>query len=802
MNALPDSSPAAPDKTDRLTSWALGELPADEADAFAAELAADPALAAAAEETKAFCALLDQSLAQPTPELKEAARARLLFEAARPQRSAAASRVIWLRRVSLVAACVAAGTGVVWLAAPERFRAATAFKVRNDGAVDAFGSHNMNARDSLAMAPAVPVAPAAPMGAMPGESKPAAAVTSQPLVAAANVSGRELATASAPAEPIVLGRERAQGALPLEVAASGPATRRIPAPAIRSELPGEPVLPGLDAAPTTALAGMPADPAAPVPAAKPAPVSELAATAVGGLPSPARAAALGDGLQRSDEWGGAGREAAEKRFHLAPPPAKPDTAAESYQALPPNPFREVSREPLSTFSIDVDTASYANVRRFLDRGQAPPPAAVRLEELVNYFPYEAAPPVDGKPFAVHVDITAAPWQAQHRVARVVLKGREVPQSERPAANLVFLVDVSGSMQDTNKLPLVKQSLRFVVERLTDRDTVSLVTYAGQSGVALPATSGADKPRILAAIESLGAGGSTNGAGGITMAYDEAARNFRREGINRVILATDGDFNVGVTSHGDLQQLITEKARSGVFLSVLGYGMGNTKDDTMELLADKGNGNYAYIDSLSEARKALGEQFSGTLVTIAKDVKIQIEFNPAVVRSYRLLGYENRLLAKEDFNDDRKDAGEIGAGHTVTALYEIVPVGAAPVPVAVDGLKYQPNPEPAPAAVPPSGPASDETMNVKLRWKAPDSDTSQLMEVPVKDDGRPLAQAAPEMRWALAVAGFASLLRDARLQALTWDDVRQLASSAKGADPHGHRGEFLRLIDKAESLRPR
>jgi hypothetical protein len=231
-------------------------------------------------------------------------------------------------------------------------------------------------------------------------------------------------------------------------------------------------------------------------------------------------------------------------------------------------------------------------------------------------------------------------------------------------------------------------------------------------------------------------------------------------------------------------------------------MGNTKDDTMELLADKGNGNYAYIDSLSEARKALGEQFSGTLVTIAKDVKIQIEFNPAVVRSYRLLGYENRLLAKEDFNDDRKDAGEIGAGHTVTALYEIVPVGAAPVPVTVDGLKYQPNPEPAPAAVPPSAPASDETMNVKLRWKAPDGDTSQLMEVPVKDDGRPLAQAAPEMRWALAVAGFASLLRDARPQGLTWDDVRQLASSAKGADPHGHRGEFLRLIDKAESLRPR
>lgn len=499
------------------------------------------------------------------------------------------------------------------------------------------------------------------------------------------------------------------------------------------------------------------------------------------------------------------------RYQLTPPVGGADAApgSESYQSLPENPWMVVGQAPLSTFSIDVDTASYANVRRFLNRGGAPPPEAVRLEELVNYFPYNYAPPVDGKPFVVHVEMTSAPWNARHRIARIALKGKEIHAGERPAANLVFLVDVSGSMQDENKLPLVKQSLRFVVDRLTERDTVSLVTYAGESGVVLPATSGGDKARITAAIENLGAGGSTNGAGGITSAYAEAARNFRAEGINRVILASDGDFNVGVTSHEQLQQLITDKAKTGVFLSVLGYGMGNTKDDTMELLADKGNGNYAYIDSLSEARKALGEQFSGTLVTIAKDVKIQIEFNPAKVGRYRLLGYENRMLAKEDFNDDRKDAGEIGAGHTVTALYEIIPAGVADEPVVTEKLKYQPAAEAPPAAAPVpavpaapaatvTGPVSDETMTVKLRWKAHDKDVSELMEVPVKDAGTALGEAGPETRWALSVAGFASMLRHSQFAGMTWNDIRSLAASAKGDDPHGYRGEFLQLIDRAAS----
>ncbi|MDB6134241.1 MAG: uncharacterized protein JWM59_2484, partial [Verrucomicrobiales bacterium] len=489
-------------------------------------------------------------------------------------------------------------------------------------------------------------------------------------------------------------------------------------------------------------------------------------------------------------------------------------STESYQRLPMNPFQEVVQAPLSTFSIDVDTASYANMRRFLNAGSRPPVEAVRLEELVNYFPYDEAGPVDGKPFAVRVNVVPAPWDVRHKVARIVLKGKDIAASARPAGNLVFLVDVSGSMNEPNKLPLVQQSLRLLTERLTENDRVSLVTYAGNSQLVLPSTNGQNKQQILAAIDSLSSGGSTNGAGGIAMAYEQAAANFIGDGTNRVILATDGDFNVGVSSHQGLLGLITEKAKTGVFLSVLGYGMGNLKDDTMELLADKGNGNYAYIDSLSEARKALVEQMNGTLVTIAKDVKIQVEFNPNVVRAYKLLGYENRLLAKEDFNDDKKDAGEIGASHTVTALYEIVPAGQpdAPVNAAVDGLKYQ---QQTPAVITPKPqltPAADtgEMMTVKLRWKQPQDETSELMEVAVKDGGTPLDQASGETRWAMAVASFARLLRgegssaegQSQTQAqpaLNWESVRQLARSAKGPDPLGYRGEFLQLIDKAESL---
>lgn len=476
---------------------------------------------------------------------------------------------------------------------------------------------------------------------------------------------------------------------------------------------------------------------------------------------------------------------------------------ESYTRILENELKDVAREPLSTFSIDVDTAAYANVRRFLNQNTIPPADAVRIEELVNYFPTaEEGPAHDAKePFAVRVEMAPCPWQPVHRLARIAIKGRELGD-ERKNSNLVFLVDVSGSMNEPNKLPLVQQSLRMLTEQLGEGDKVTMVVYAGSSGLVLPPTNGEKRNEILAAIDKLKAGGSTHGSAGIQLAYEQAVAGFINEGVNRVILCTDGDFNVGVSSPEELEKLITKKAKSGVFLSVLGFGSGNLKDRTMETLADKGNGNYAYIDSLSEARKVLVEQMSGTLVTIAKDVKIQVEFNPAAVRSYRLIGYENRMLAKEDFNDDTKDAGEIGAGHSVVALYEVVPAnlppGTEPRP-AVDSLKYQ-----APALAPErlaEAAKSGEMMTVKLRYKEPDSDLSKLIEMPVKDEGKTLTASSEEYKFSAAVAGFGLLLRDSAYKgALSWETVRRLALDGKGADKLGYRGEFLQLIDKARGLK--
>lgn len=481
-------------------------------------------------------------------------------------------------------------------------------------------------------------------------------------------------------------------------------------------------------------------------------------------------------------------------------------SAESYTRIVENVLKDVAREPLSTFSIDVDTAAYANMRRFLNQGVIPPADAVRIEELVNYFPTAEEGPVPQakEPFGVRVELAPCPWLPEHRLARIAIKGRELG-NERKASNLVFLVDVSGSMNEPAKLPLVQQSLRMLTEQLGEEDRVTMVVYAGSSGLVLPPTNGVDKTAILAAIDKLRAGGSTHGSAGIQLAYEQAVANFIKGGVNRVILCTDGDFNVGVSSPEELEKLITRKAKSGVFLSVLGFGSGNLQDRTMETLADKGNGNYAYIDSLSEARKVLVEQMSGTLVTIAKDVKIQVEFNPAAVRSYRLIGYENRLMAKEDFNDDTKDAGEIGAGHSVVALYELVPTnlpaGAEPRPV-VDGLRYQTQ---APAAPPPTQLAeaakTGEVMTVKLRYKEPDSSLSKLIEVPAKDEGKTLTASSEEYKFSAAVAGFGLLLRDSTYKGtLRWETVRKLALDGKGADKLGYRGEFLQLIDKARGLK--
>ena len=477
---------------------------------------------------------------------------------------------------------------------------------------------------------------------------------------------------------------------------------------------------------------------------------------------------------------------------------EPAYNTEAYDRIDENPFLAVRQNPLSTFSIDVDTASYANVRRFLNLRSLPPKDAVRIEELVNYFPYRYAPPEDDAPFAVHAETAACPWAPSHRLLRIALKGREIDFANRPASNLVFLLDVSGSMNEPNKLPLLQSALKLLVERVGENDRVAIVVYAGASGLALPATSGERQETILAALDALEAGGSTNGGAGIQLAYQVARENFIKGGVNRVVLATDGDFNVGISDQGSLSRLIEREAESGVFLSVLGFGSGNLKDSTMEQLADRGNGNYAYIDSIHEARKTLVEQAGGTLVTIAKDVKLQVEFNPEQLASYRLIGYENRLLKSEDFNDDRKDAGDIGAGHTVTAFYELAPIGEESASAAaVDELKYQRAGETTEAA------GSGELATLKLRYMEPDGEQSRAMSITVVDSGHSFSEASEDFRFAAAVAAFGLVLRDSSHKGDA--DIAQIepwAATALGADENGYRAEFVKLVKRAQELKSR
>jgi Ca-activated chloride channel family protein len=478
--------------------------------------------------------------------------------------------------------------------------------------------------------------------------------------------------------------------------------------------------------------------------------------------------------------------------------APEEANTESYDSIVENSFHRAVEDPLSTFSVDVDTASYSLVRRFLTEGRLPPRGAVRIEEMVNYFRYDLAPPpADGaEPFAVHVDAAAAPWAPAHRLVRIALKGRVPEESARPPANLVFLVDVSGSMQPENKLPLVKAGLRLLAGRLAPADRVAMVVYAGSSGLVLPSTPGSERAAILEALDRLEAGGSTNGGSGIRLAYAVARGQFLKGSINRVILATDGDFNVGVTSESDLTDLIEKEAKGGVFLTVLGVGTGNVKDSMMEKLADRGNGNYAYLDSLREAGRVLVEQAGATLQTIAKDVKIQVEFNPARVEAYRLLGYENRMLKARDFNDDTKDAGEIGAGHCVTALYEVVPAGLPAPGPTVDALRYQEG-----LRLSPSGEASGELLTVKLRWKEPDGDASRPSALPFVDGGAPFDAASGELRFAASVAAFGLVLRDSPNKgSASLDLVREIAAGALGTDDGGWRKEFLSLVEKAATLK--
>jgi Ca-activated chloride channel family protein len=481
---------------------------------------------------------------------------------------------------------------------------------------------------------------------------------------------------------------------------------------------------------------------------------------------------------------------------VSPPPAatKTDSNTEAYSHLVDNPFVSPKNAPLSTFSIDVDTAAYANVRRFLNEGSLPPADAVRIEELVNYFSYAYPEPTGDAPFSVTHELSQAPWNPKHKLLLVGLQGKHIAPQALPPRNLVFLVDVSGSMNEANKLPLLKYALGELVKTLGPKDRVSLVVYAGASGVVLPPTSGSERGKLLDAIERLEAGGSTNGAAGIEAAYALAERAFDAQGVNRVVLATDGDFNVGVSSEGELVRLIEQKRSKGIYLTVLGFGMGNYKDANLEQLADHGNGNYAYIDSRNEARKVLVDQGGSTLVTIAKDVKIQVEFNPSEVGAYRLIGYENRALKAQDFNDDRKDAGEIGPGHSVTALYELIAPGD-PVPGgSVDPLKYQRTRAEA------SADSKNELGTIKLRFKRPRSESSELTSIVLDNRVNPLAQVNPDFRFASAVAGFGMLLRGSEYRgSASYPMIKSLVDSTGATKTGGTRGEFLSLVARAEQL---
>lgn len=469
---------------------------------------------------------------------------------------------------------------------------------------------------------------------------------------------------------------------------------------------------------------------------------------------------------------------------------------EEYQSFKENRFFPVAKQPLSTFSLDVDAASYGNVRRIINQGQMPYEDAVRIEEMINYFSYDYPQPNDGHPVRIVTETTVCPWNKKHQLLRIGVKAKEIPSEKLPASNFVFLIDVSGSMYDANKLPLVKSSMKLLVNNLRPQDRVSIVTYAGSAGEVLPSTSGVDKQKIMDAVESLSAGGSTAGGEGIQLAYKIAEKNFMKEGNNRVILCTDGDFNVGVSSTDGLESLIESKRKSGIFLTVLGYGMGNYKDDKLQTLAQKGNGNHAYIDNLQEANKVVVNEFGSNMHTVAKDVKIQVEFNPALVNAYRLIGYETRLLEEEDFNDDLKDAGELGPGHTVTALYEIVPVGMKAPAGGVDPLKYQSSEK---EDAPRKFNNKSELLNVKLRYKNPDEDESRKLEVPV------LANvvnktASEDFNFIMAVAMFGQLLRDSDYKGdATYAKVVELARKGLGDDPNGYRREFIRLVESVEQL---
>ena len=472
----------------------------------------------------------------------------------------------------------------------------------------------------------------------------------------------------------------------------------------------------------------------------------------------------------------------------------PPFNTEDYSSINQNIYHSPLTEPLSTFSIDVDTATYSNVRRMLNNSELPPPNMIRIEEMVNYFDYDYPKPKDERPFSVYTELGVCPWNNDHQIVHIGLQGKTLDMSTAVPSNLVFLIDVSGSMEAENKLGLVQRSLNLLVDNMRAEDRIAIVVYASSTGLVLPSTPGSEKATIKEAINRLTAGGSTAGGAGIQLAYQTAEGNLIKEGNNRVILCTDGDFNIGPSSDAAMEELIVGERNKGIFLTVLGYGMGNYKDNKMETLADKGNGNYAYIDTILEAQKVLVNEMSSTLYTIAKDVKIQAEFNPAHVRGYRLIGYENRLLRTEDFKDDKKDAGELGAGHTVTVLYEIIPITSQEKVAELDSLKYQQ------IKIPEGAKASPEIMTIKLRYKLPDSDTSVPMETPVYNKVLDIKETSDRFRFSASVVGYGMMLQGSEFKGkLDWKMVRELANGSIGEDKYGYRKEFLSLIEKAALL---
>lgn len=472
----------------------------------------------------------------------------------------------------------------------------------------------------------------------------------------------------------------------------------------------------------------------------------------------------------------------------------PPFNTEEYEPITENEFRAAAQNPLSTFSIDVDTASYSNVRRFIARSQAPPADSVRIEELINYFDYDYPAPGSEHPFSVTTEVSASPWSPGNRLVHIGIRGRSLDYENLRPSNLVFLVDSSGSMQSEDKLPLLKKSLGLLLGQLSSKDRVSIVAYAGSAGLVLPPTPASSRKAIMAALEGLQAGGSTAGGAGIQLAYKTAKESLISGGNNRVILCTDGDFNVGVSSTGELVRTMDEYRKTDIYLTICGFGMGNYKDGRMERISKAGNGNYFYIDGIREAEKVFVREMRANMFTIAKDVKIQVEFNPAAVKGYRLVGYENRVMANEDFNDDLKDAGELGAGHTVTALYEIIPAGSSREVRGTDPLKYQ-------RAVPEVSSGNDELLTLKLRYKLPGEDTSRLISSSLKDERSGLASSSDNFRFSAAVAGFGMILRDSKHAGdLSLKNVITMARGAKGKDPQGDRAEFIRMVETCALLK--